>query len=139
MRTGPEPGWHACVRRAGKHALARNRSKRSSLTQTAIRSWCTHFYSVGGEPWIDHEIFVLSCGNGHCNYQEGTGATDLSDGNLVVPEIPGAKSDRKGGGGSNPISDTLSSTAKGFGDAVSNAVKSATGLGGGSTDKGGEE
>jgi hypothetical protein len=57
------------------------------------------------------------------------GATDLTDGNFVAPTIPGTNSDRKGGGGSNPLSDTISSAGKNFGDAVSSAVKSVTGGG----------
>ena len=42
-------------------------------------------------------------------------------------------------GDSDPASTKISSTVTGFGDAVSNAVESATGLGAGAKDKGGEE
>jgi len=65
------------------------------------------------------------------------GTTVVRDSLSFVPET--RKKNGGNSGDSNPASTKISSTVTGFGDAVSNAVKSATGLGAGSKDKGGEE
>jgi hypothetical protein len=51
------------------------------------------------------------------------------DANLFVPETKASDTGGNRGGGSNPLSDTISSVGKNFGDAVSSAVKSVTGGG----------
>jgi hypothetical protein len=76
---------------------------------------------------------------GTATTKKGSGATVLRESLKFEPGTTASGKGGNSGGGSNPISDTLSSTAKNFGDAVSSAVKSATGLGGGSKDTGGEE
>src|SRR5215208_6298508 len=63
--------------------------------------------------------------------------TVVRDSLSFVPET--RKKNGGNSGDSNPASTKISSTVTGFGDAVSNAVKSAAGLGGCSKDKGGEE
>ena len=64
------------------------------------------------------------------------GTTVVRDSLSFVPET--GKKNGGNSGESNPASTKISSTVKGFGDAVKHAVKSATGLGGGSKDKDGE-
>jgi hypothetical protein len=64
------------------------------------------------------------------------GTTVVRDSLSFVPET--GKKNGGNSGDSNPASTKISSTVTGFGDAVSNAVKSATGLGAGFKDKGGE-
>jgi hypothetical protein len=65
------------------------------------------------------------------------GTTVVRDSLSFVPET--GKKNGGNSGDSNPASTEISSTVTGFGDAVSNTAKSATGLGAGSKKNGGEE